>query len=281
MKKVVNAVLIFLLIILVLALTIVITTKQTILNEQYVMDKIDSISYYEKITNSLKESFQNNIIQSGIEIEFAEKLIDEQKIKEDINGVIHAIYSGTNYTVSTDDLKNKLNTKINEVLSEKNASLSQSDEQSIKEFLDIISGTYTTEINIIADSHNTLNNVVDKVNSYLPTMVIVLVVLICILCVILFIINKNVKFLSITFLANALFFLFVYIFVHNNIVIDNITIFTDEFSSLLSSVINGFVGTFLFASIAYFVLGFVFMILSVIFGNGDNRMDRKRGRRSY
>ncbi len=58
MKKVVNAILIFLLIILVLALTTVIATKQTILNEQYVMDKIGSISYYEKIKNSLKESFQ-------------------------------------------------------------------------------------------------------------------------------------------------------------------------------------------------------------------------------
>ena len=199
MKKVVNAILIFLLIILVLALTTVIATKQTILNEQYVMDKIGSISYYEKIKNSLKESFQNNIIQSGIDIEFAEKLIDEQKIKEDINGVIHAIYSDTNYTVSTDDLTDKLNTKINEILNEKGAKLTQSDQQSIKEFLDIISDTYTTEINIIKDSHNTLNNVVGKINSYLPMVIIGLIVLICIIGIVLFIINKNVTFLSITF----------------------------------------------------------------------------------
>lgn len=255
MKKIINAILTFLLIILVFGLTILVITKQTILNEQFVMKKIESISYYEKITNSLRESFKNNIIQSGIEVEFADRLVDENKIKNDINGVIHSIYSGTDYKVTTNELTDKLNTRIDEIFDERNVVKTKSDEQSIVEFLDIISDTYITEINIISGSHDILNKVVNKVNSYLPVLSIVLAVSIGLIFIIMLVINKNIKFLSITFLANALLLLVIYAFVHYNTNIENVKIFTDEFSLLLRAIMNGYVNIYLYASIAYFVFG--------------------------
>lgn len=257
MKRFINAILTFLLIILVFGFTILVITKQTILNEQFVMKKVESVSYYEKVTNSLRESFKNNIIQSGIEIEFADHLVDENKIKNDINGVIHSIYSGTDYKVTTSELTDKLNSRIDEILDERNIVKTKSDEQSIAEFLDIISDTYTTEINIISGSHDILNKVVNKANSYLPVLSIVLAVSIGLIFIIMLAVNKNIRFLSITFLANALLLLIIYVFVHYNINIENVKIFTEEFSLLLRTIMNGYVNIYLYSGIVYLILGLV------------------------
>ena len=257
MKKVVNAILIFLLVILVLLLTVIIATKQTVLDEQFVMKRLESLSYYEKVADSLRESFQENIIQSGIEVEFAEELVDNEKIKNDINGVIHSIYTDYNYEVSTDDLKDKLNAKIDEIANDKGAKMTTSDKQAIQEFLDIISETYTNEIYMMDNAQSVLHSAVSKINSYLPMASIAIAVSICVIAVIMLIINRNIKFVSITLFANAMLLIIGYIFIHHNININYIKIFTEEFSMLLRTLLNDYVALYLYTGIGALAIGFV------------------------
>ena len=81
MKKFISMLFTFILILLVLLTTILLISKSTILNESYILKQIEEEAYYDKVAENLRESFKSNILQSGLEEEFVEELIDDWLIQ--------------------------------------------------------------------------------------------------------------------------------------------------------------------------------------------------------
>ena len=96
MKKVISYILSFILIILIVLACLLTIMKSTILNEEYVISKLEEARYYDRMNGEIIEQFKNYTIQSGLsdevldDIKFISSLafkLAEQKVNSrDVNG---------------------------------------------------------------------------------------------------------------------------------------------------------------------------------------------------
>ena len=262
MKKFISMLFTFILILLVLLTTVLLISKSTVLNETYLLKQLEEQSYYEKVENNLRENFKSNMLQSGLEEDVIEKLIDKEKIKNDINGVIASIYNNTDYTIETESIVEKLNVEIEKVLDTRGKILTEDDEKSINRFLKTMSNVYINEIVLIEGFQDVLKDIVSVINEYINIVIIILIVAIVIFVILMAILNRNISFLGKVLFANALLILFGYIFINWNINVNNILMFTESFSNTLSVVASKYMNVYLYIAILYFIIGIGVSILS-------------------
>ena len=266
MKKFISMLFTFILILLVLLTTILLISKSTILNESYILKQIEEEAYYDKVAENLRESFKSNILQSGLEEEFVEELIDEEKIRNDINGLVNSIYNNTDYNIETESIVEKLDGEIERVLDSRGSVLTDDAQESIDRFIKAMSNVYVNEIVLIEGSQDVLKNIVSVISEYINIVIIILIVAIVVFAVLLVLVNRNIKFLGKVLFANAFIIFFGYIFINWNINVNNILMFTESFSTMLSNIISKYMNVYLYVAILYFVIGIVVSILSGILG---------------
>ncbi len=262
MKKFISMLFTFILILLVLLTTVLLITKNTVLSETYLLKQLEEQSYYEKVENNLRENFKSNMLQSGLEESFIEELIDKEKIKNDINGVIGSIYNNTDYTIETESIVEKLSAEIEETLDTRGKILTEEDEESINRFLKTMSNVYVNEIVLIEGSQDVLKDIVSVINEYINIVIIILIVTIVVFLILMVILNRNISFLGRVLFANALLILFGYMFINWNINVNNILMFTESFSNTLGVVASKYMNVYLYIAILYFIIGIVIPILS-------------------
>ena len=133
----------FILAMSVLVLILINIFSSTILNENYIMSKLDEEDYYNKIYESAKSNFENYINQSGLDEEVLNDIITKEKIEKDTKIIINNLFDGTNTEIDTDEIKNKLNENIDNSLGRKKTA---TEEKAINEFVNIICNEYKTTI---------------------------------------------------------------------------------------------------------------------------------------
>ena len=274
MKKFISMLFTFILILLVLLTTALLITKNTVLSETYLLKQLEEQGYYDKVESSLRENFKSNMLQSGLEESFIEELIDKEKIRNDINGVINSIYNNTDYEIETNSIVEKIDAEIDRTLDIRGKILTEEDEESIDRFIKAMSNVYVNEIVLIEGSQDILKDIVSVINEYINIVIIILIVAIVVFIVLLALINRNIKFLGKVLLANALLIFFGYIFINMSINVNNILMFTENFSNTLGSVLSKYMNVYLYTAIVYLVLGIVVSALSGIFGEEKERSSK-------
>ena len=264
----------FILILLVLLITALLITKNTVLSETYLLKQLEEQNYYGKVEENLRENFKSNMLQSGLEESFIEELIDKEKIRNDINGVINSIYNNTDYEIETNSIVEKIDAEIDRTLDIRGKILTEEDEESIDRFIKAMSNVYVNEIVLIEGSQDILKDIVSVINEYINIVIIILIVAIVVFIVLLALINRNIKFLGKVLLANALLIFFGYIFINMSINVNNILMFTENFSNTLGSVLSKYMNVYLYTAIVYLVLGIVVSALSGIFGEEKERSSK-------
>jgi len=267
LKKVINILLNFFLVVLVLIFVVSLITKNTVLNEQYILGKLESLNYYSKVVDNVKDSFKENILQSGLDEEEINEIVDEEKIKNDVNGFIHSIYSSESYKIETKNIINKLNEKIDEKLNLNGKIMTEENKKAIEKFLEAISDAYVAEISFIDGSANIVKNVLVKIEKLLDFANIFLIVGIVILMLVLILLNRNLNFLIITLFTSAVLLIFVNLFVNFSIQIDNVLIFTESFSELLRTVMNDYFGLYLKVGIISAVIALIVQVICEVIKN--------------
>lgn len=274
MKKFISMLFTFILILLVLLTTALLITKSTVLSEAYLLKQLEEQGYYDKVESSLRENFKSNMLQSGLEESFIEELIDKEKIRNDINGIINSIYNNTDYEIETNSIVEKIDAEIDRTLDIRGKILTEEDEESIDRFIKAMSNVYVNEIVLIEGSQDILKDIVSVINEYINIVIIILIVAIVVFIVLLALINRNIKFLGKVLLANALLIFFGYIFINMSINVNNILMFTENFSNTLGSVLSKYMNVYLYTAIVYLVLGIVVSAFSGIFGEEKERSSK-------
>ena len=108
----------FILTILIFLTIIVLILKITILNKKYLISKLEQTNYYHELYEDINNDFENYIMQSGFDNSITNDLFTEEDLKKVVNNNVDNFYKGKDFVVQTDNLKNKLESNINNYLDE-------------------------------------------------------------------------------------------------------------------------------------------------------------------
>ena len=144
MKQFIRYVLSALLTISSIIFILVSTISSTILNEKYVLNKLEETNYYSNIYETVKSNFENYIYQSGLDEKVLDNIVSQEKVKEDTKSIISHIYNGLEEQIDAETIKQNLNTNIENSL--KNIKLSSAQKKAIETFVDTVTDEYTDTI---------------------------------------------------------------------------------------------------------------------------------------
>ena len=82
--------------------------SSTVLDKNYVMQKIEETDFYSGTYKLVESNFENYIYQSGLDEEVLKSICTEDKVKNDINIMLSNIYNGTNKTIDTTEISTNL-----------------------------------------------------------------------------------------------------------------------------------------------------------------------------
>ena len=220
-----------------ISIGIITIVSSTILDQSYVIQKLEETNFYAEMYDLVKSNFENYIYQSGLDEEVLNDICTQEKVKKDINIMLSNIYQGTNEKIDTTEIANNLNAKIDQ-LGIKNSK----NQKAINEFVKHICDEYTNTLvhtkyeDNINEIYNKTTKILDKLYN---TIVIVLIILIILLIVInIKQISKALQGIGIAFLATSAFDLIACNIVESKVDIQGIKIFNDTFSKIIVSIIQ-------------------------------------------
>lgn len=263
-KKTIIFILNFFLIICVFLLLGLQIFSNTILNKQYVIGLLEKNNYYEKVYYNIEDGFKNYIMQSGLDESILNNLYDKEKVTQDVNMVINAIYDGASINVNTDILVRELDNRINNILEQNNRVPEKQEREEIKIFEDAIATTYADEITYSAESIKEISNIFTKIQELLPNIKIVLIGLIIVLLALIIAISasilKTMNAIGIMLLTVGVIDIAVKLLIKDRV--HNILILNSAFSMNVIDLINSIIDSFFKLGIIAISIGAVLIILS-------------------
>ena len=237
-KIVIQYILTIILAISLLVLILINLLSSSILNEDYILLKLDEKDYYNKIYESVQSNFENYINQSGLDEEVLNNVVTEEKIEKDTKIIISNIYNGINEDIDTEEIEKNLKQNIDNSL---NRNVTQSEEQSINAFIDTISDEYKTTI-LNTNYEQEINSVLNNVNKYIDLVKKVLLVIIvtCIILIALLTIRRIYRILArigVAFTIDGLIFIFCKKYIDSKVKIQTITILNDAMSEVIRNIL--------------------------------------------
>lgn len=220
-----------------IVLGIITIAFSTVLNKDYIMQKLEETDFYSGTYKLVESNFENYIYQSGLDEDVLKNICTEEKVKNDINIMISNIYDGANKTIDTTEISNNLNTNIDK-LRIKN----KQNESAINQFITHICNEYTDTL-IHSKYENKINNQYKKVINILNkiyniALIVTVVDFIAILIVNNKKVSKDMQCLGISLLSTAFFEIIGCQIVQAKVNIKGIKIFNDVFSNSLVTIIQ-------------------------------------------
>ena len=243
--------------------------KSTILNKTFVLNKLDQTAYYTKIYAYIKENFKNHIQQSGLEETILDDLITQEQVENDTKKVITNMYNNVHEEISTEELKQRLTSKIDEQI--KGTLVTTEQKQEINSFINDICNEYLVGIAHFG-SEKSIYNVYDKVDNIVELLNKVSLITTSISTIALIIICKNrfykfFVFSGISCLSSGLFFTIANIFINSKINIQAITVLNDAFSFTLREVLDTIIKMISEKGIILFITGLLLIAISLFIHN--------------
>ena len=220
-----------------IALGAITIASSTVLDKNYVMQKLEETDFYSGTYKLVESNFEKYIYQSGLDEDVLKSICTEDKVKNDINLMLSNIYDGTNKTIDTAEISTNLNTNIDKL-----GIKTKQNEKAINEFVTHICNEYTDTL-VHSKYENQINNVYKKaINNLNKVYNAILIVTVVDLILILVINNKKVskdlQDFGITLMATSIFGIEGCQIVQAKVNIQGIKIFNDVFSNSLVTIIQ-------------------------------------------
>lgn len=263
LTKIIKFILITVLTICLIASGILTIVSSTILNQQYIIQKLEETNFYHETYELVKSNFENYIYQSGLEEQVLENICPEEKVKTDINTIISNIYSGTDKKIDTTEISENLNANIDK-LGIKNSK----NEKAIQQFIKHICNEYTDTI-IHTKYEDNINKQYVKIAELLNTIYNVVAIVLIVDVILLIILNrkslsKNIQDWSTALLATGLFTAIASSIITSKVNIYGIKILNDTFSKTLVSIIEEVMIKVISLGIGAILVALVLMIIYAI-----------------
>lgn len=263
MKNILRYIIAILLTVIIIAFVLINLLSSTILNEQYVLSKLEATKYYDKMYEYVQSSFENYIYQSGLEESVLENIISKEKIEKDTKIIIENIYDGMNESIDTKEIEDNLNANINKSL--KNQKLNATQKVAIDKFVDEIENEYIkvmshtkyeTQINETYNKGKNYLNLVIKVLLITSFVVIIILVILCAKRI-----YRAVVMIGISLLSSGLILAITNGYINSKIKIQTITILNDAISDLVRDVLQSLLFTIKSKSIIFILTGICLIII--------------------
>ena len=264
MKKVISYILSFILVLMLLFLCLLAILKSTILNEEYLISKLEEANYYERMNGEIIEQFKNYTIQSGLSDDVLENLFTEDKLKQDINNVINSIYTGEALEISTSEIRENLKENILAEVEKEGKTVDFEDEAMV-EYLKAIESAYESQVSYSTSTINSIGSTFEKIISLAKTAQTILVTVIVVVAILLIAINIKVIFglnyIAISGMASGLFILVSRIMLEHSTDLKNIMVINQATSNVIQLIINDVLTKITIIGVILLVIGLVFSVI--------------------
>lgn len=209
----------------------------TIIDKDYVLNKLEETNFYSGTYELVESGFENYIAQSGLEEEVLNNICTEEKIKNDIGIIINNIYNGTNEEIDTTEIANNLNANIDKL----DVRTSQN-KSALDKFVQQICTEYKNTI-LNTKYENTIHEILNKTTNLLEKLqtIVTIVTIISVICLILLNIkniSKLVGNIGTVLLSSSVTILVVINLINANINISAIKLFNNVFSSSIVTILQ-------------------------------------------
>ncbi len=268
-KKITSYIISFLLIILIIMSIILGITENTVLNREYVEDMLEKIGYYEKLEKTIMDGFENYIMQSGMDTSVFEGVYDSEQIKKDMSNILDVIYNNDELDIDTETMKEKLDENIKEYAEDNNILITSSVKSQIQTFEETIIDTYYSSVVYSASALNSIGKVVYKIIPMVTIAKYVVYAVTVVFILILMIINrKNItqtlKYLGVSLISSGGLLILVEILEKMYINTSGVTIFNDNISMILETIVSDILNKFTIIGIIAIIVGIIFNIISAL-----------------
>lgn len=209
----------------------------TIMDKDYVLNKLEETNFYSGTYELVESGFENYIAQSGLEEVVLNNICTEEKIKNDIGIIINNIYNGTNEEIDTTEIANNLNANIDKL----DVRTSQN-KSALDKFVQQICTEYKNTI-LNTKYENTINEILNKTTNLLEKLqtIVTIVTIISVICLILLNIkniSKLVGNIGTVLLSSSVTILVVINLINANINISAIKLLNNVFSSSIVTILQ-------------------------------------------
>ena len=258
-RKIISYILAIILVTLMSATIILSIVNAVVFSKSNVKKQMQKVDYYTEINNIIKESANNYIMQSGFDESIMDNVIPKEKISNDIDKVIDAIYEGEEVEISTDEIKTSLDKNVQQYIAQNNYKVDAQTQKDIEKFEDKIESIYA---NSITYSKSTIKKVV-KYFKMVKRMTRVALIASSILLIIFAIITykTNRATFGISLLATGIICVFIKCYSSINIAVNNILMVNKTFSNLMINIINQVIQYVFIGGIILAVLGIALIII--------------------
>lgn len=264
MKKAISYVLSFVLVLMLLSLCLLAIVKSTILDEKYMISKLEEANYYERMNGEIIEQFKNYTIQSGLSDEVLENLFTEDKLKQDINNVIDSIYTGKELEISTSEIRENLKENILAEV-EKEGKTVDFEDEAMEEYLKAIESAYESQVSYSTSTINSIGSTFEKVISLAKTAQIIVIVVTIVIAVLIIILNIKqifgLNYLAISSMATGLFILIAKFLLGQSTDLKNIMLINQATSHVIQLVIEDLLAKVTIAGVVLLIIGLIFSII--------------------
>lgn len=262
LKNLLKFIFITILTICMISIGIITIAFSTILDKNYVIQKLEETDFYADTYKLVKSNFENYIYQSGLDEEVLSNICTEEKVKQDINIMLSNIYNGTNQEIDTTEIANNLNANI-----DKSGVKNKQNESAIQQFVAHICDEYTNTL-VHTKYETQINNMYQKATEALNQIYeIILIVLVVDIIVIIAInnkkISKDLQHLGIALFATSTFELSVWQIITSKIDIQGIKIFNDVFSKSIVTIIQEILNQMASLALGTLVISIIFIAIYV------------------
>lgn len=236
-KKLINFIVIIFLSLSILSSFLVFTVSNTILNKEYILNKMEECNYYEKTYLDINDILEQYIGPSGLDEEVLKDIYTEEQVKNDIDITVNAIFTGEEKTIETETIREKLSKNIYE-----DYTITNSQKEAINNFEDTIINEYTKQIThhdylyVLENYIPTANNIIAKLKIIMP--IIMCIIIVCLIILNMKNINKIIQGILIGFLSAGLTIMVIGIIINFNINFEAILILNENFSELIRNIAN-------------------------------------------
>ena len=91
-KKIIQYIVATILALAILGLVIINILSSSILSKEYILAKLQSQNYYEKIYKETESNFENYIHQSGLDEDVLKDIVTKEKVEKDTRIILNNIY---------------------------------------------------------------------------------------------------------------------------------------------------------------------------------------------
>ena len=240
-----------------LFLSLILTLNLTLLNEEFIKNKLKEDNYIQKTYDSIYVEMNHYLIQSGLPEEVLKDIVTEEKVEKDILSNLASLYESKNFEIVTDDITLHLENNINQYLEKQNIVVK--DEESLNLFVQQMSHIYKEEL--------TLYGTLPKIKKAVPTIkkgftiifYFSLGLFITSLLVIKFFLKKKIG--SILFFVNGLLLCLTKTYIYQHVDIANLLIVDVNFSSLLKNVLTTYFEAIGLEGFCFLGLGFLYLLI--------------------